>query len=191
MADLKNASRRRDDDTRRIQDEVKALQSAIPRSLEGAREGNESRLRELSNELRSLKTLLGHRLSGSGTPAASVPARTPGGSSQPGTPRPTEEHGSSVAGAVSGASQTASAEHQSQTTSAGKVAQTPSAGQASNPGSLGQGPLSQLGRSASIPAWQMAAASRSKSGPQPSVETPAAEGASSNQVNEQQAAPAN
>jgi peroxin-14 len=66
VADLKNASRRRDDETRRISDEVKSLKDAIPKALEGAREGNENRLKELGNELKSLKVLLGNRLGGSG-----------------------------------------------------------------------------------------------------------------------------
>ena len=61
VADLKNSSRRRDDETRRISDEVKSLKDAIPKALEGAREGNENRLKELGTELKSLKTLLGNR----------------------------------------------------------------------------------------------------------------------------------
>ncbi|KAJ5601464.1 hypothetical protein N7510_010998 [Penicillium lagena] len=84
VAELKSSSRRRDDETRRISDEVKSLKDAIPKALEGAREGNENRLKELGSELKSLKVLLGNRLGGSGT---STPAagRTVG-SSQPETP---------------------------------------------------------------------------------------------------------
>ncbi|KAL4873417.1 hypothetical protein BDV12DRAFT_159954 [Aspergillus spectabilis] len=138
VADLKSASRRRDDDTRRINDEVNALKDAIPRALEGAREGNENRLRELGTELKSLKTLLGNRLGGSASPApaAAKVAETPSASESSaatGTPVPAQSE------TPSGAAQ---------------AAQSPSA----NPSN----PLSRFSKSPSIPAWQLAAANRSK-----------------------------
>ncbi|KAF9889123.1 peroxisomal membrane protein pex14 [Aspergillus nanangensis] len=179
VTDLKSASRRRDDDTRRISDEVKSLKDAIPKALEGAREGNEGRLRELGTELKSLKTLLGNRL-GSGS-ASSTPAlgRTVGGSTIPSASRPAEESSpatpptpatpaptpvsatTTAATTSNGATATATenaSQPASQPASNGESAASPAAG-ASSPTT---NPMSQFNRSASIPAWQMAAANRSK-----------------------------
>lgn len=75
VGDLKTASRWRDDETRRTSDEVKTLKDAIPKALQGAREGNEHRLKELGTELKSLKVLLGNRLGG-GAGAGSTVAGT-------------------------------------------------------------------------------------------------------------------
>lgn len=161
VSDLKTSSRRRDDETRRISDEVKSLKDAIPKALEGAREGNENRLKELGGELKSLKVLLGNRLGGSATPpatgrTAAVPTPTPATAPQP-TPETT-----STAPALNGLQPTVtSAEQEPQP--------VPSPAPATQ---NTDSPLSKLGRSASIPAWQMAAANRSKSNSQ-SSSTPA------------------
>ncbi|KAJ5941066.1 hypothetical protein N7516_001234 [Penicillium verrucosum] len=146
VTDLKSSSRRRDDETRRISDEVKSLKDAIPKALEGAREGNENRLKELGTELKSLKTLLGNRLGGSGatpllTPATSAPPAAT--NSLAATVTPAEQEPTPAAAPVS-------------------TSQSPN-------------PLSQLGRSASIPAWQMAAANRSKVNSQQSTPATPAE----------------
>ncbi|PWY92615.1 hypothetical protein BO70DRAFT_281812 [Aspergillus heteromorphus CBS 117.55] len=155
VSDMKNASRRRDDETRRISDEVKSLKDAIPKALEGAREGNETRLKELGSELKSLKVLLGNRL-GSGSNGASSP--TPGRFSGMSLPtatasRPVEESSPAASGTTNGAP-------------SALPEQTPPPAQPSpsaSTTSLGNNnPLSQFSRSASIPAWQMAAANRSK-----------------------------
>ncbi|KAJ5728354.1 hypothetical protein N7493_004684 [Penicillium malachiteum] len=135
VADLKTSSRRRDDETRRISDEVKSLKDAIPKALEGAREGNENRLKALGTELKSLKLLLGNRLGGSGATPLAVPDTTAPASSTPAT--------NGLQATVT------SPEQETQTI-------TPVPPPVSNP-------LSQLNRSASIPAWQMAAANRNKS----------------------------
>ncbi|KAJ5722545.1 hypothetical protein N7488_000580 [Penicillium malachiteum] len=161
VADLKTSSRRRDDETRRISDEVKSLKDAIPKALEGAREGNENRLKALGTELKSLKLLLGNRLGGSGaTPLAgrtlgsSIP--TPPATTSP--PVPDTTAAASPTPATNGLQATVtSPEQETQTT-------TPMAPPVSNP-------LSQLNRSASIPAWQMAAANRNKSASQSSTPT--------------------
>ncbi|KAL5050109.1 hypothetical protein BDW71DRAFT_142913 [Aspergillus fruticulosus] len=146
VADLKTASRRRDDETRRINDEINALKDAIPKALEGAREGNENRLRELGTELKSLKTLLGNRLGGGVSPSPVIP-KVPDT-----TVSNTEPTSSSAAPATSGTTPTPSRPE----TPSG-TAQTPSANP-SNP----TNPLSRFSKSPSIPAWQLAAANRSK-----------------------------
>ncbi|KAJ5683887.1 uncharacterized protein N7477_000232 [Penicillium maclennaniae] len=166
--DLKTSSRRRDDETRRISDEVKTLKDVIPKALEGAREGNENRLKELGGELKSLKVLLGNRLGGSGS--ASPSAGRTVGSSTPipaATPRPAEETPTpSTSIATNGMQPTVT-----------PVEQEPQPATASSAPQNNDSPLSKLGRSASIPAWQMAAANRSKSGsqssPSPAADKPA------------------
>ncbi|KAJ5308214.1 hypothetical protein N7476_008870 [Penicillium atrosanguineum] len=165
VSDLKSSSRRRDDETRRISDEVKNLKEAIPKALEGAREGNENRLKELGGELKSLKVLLGNRLgvSGSASPSA---GRTVGSSTPvpAATPRPAEETPSPSASTTTTAT-TATNGMQPTVT---PVEQEPQPAAASPAPQNNDSPLSKLGRSASIPAWQMAAANRSKSGSQSS-----------------------
>ncbi|GAD94716.1 peroxisomal membrane anchor protein (Pex14), putative [Paecilomyces variotii No. 5] len=177
VSELKSSSRRRDDETRRISDEVRSLKDAIPKALEGAREGNENRLKELGTELRSLKVLVGNRLSagaGSGS-AAPLSGRTVG-STLPGVSRPAEEpNGSSTA------TNSITPAPQDQASGSSPAAASPA------PRENTSSPLSQLGRSASIPAWQMAAANRSKSGSQSS---PAPAGAGSGSAsNDQQSVP--
>ena len=174
VSDLKTSSRRRDDETRRISDEVKSLKDAIPKALEGAREGNENRLKELGGELKSLKVLLGNRLGGSGS--ASPSAGRTVGSSTPipaaTTPRPAEEPSTpSTSTATNGMQPTVTpAEQEPQPAAASPAAVSPAP-------QNNDSPLSKLGRSASIPAWQMAAANRSKSGsqssPSPAADKPA------------------
>ncbi|KAJ5808201.1 hypothetical protein N7474_009470 [Penicillium riverlandense] len=176
VAELKNSSRRRDDETRRISDEVKSLKDAIPKALEGAREGNENRLKELGSELKSLKVLLGNRLGGS---AASTPAAgRPAGSSQSenpvtnGAPASVEDESPAPAPAPAAAPPAAAPPASSNATPA--------------PAPAANNPLSQLGRSASIPAWQMAAANRSKSSSQ---STPATGADNATSTSEQTAPP--
>ncbi|KAJ5918936.1 hypothetical protein N7454_010080 [Penicillium verhagenii] len=164
VADLKTSSRRRDDETRRISDEVKSLKDAIPKALEGAREGNENRLKELGTELKSLKVLLGNRLGGSG--AVPATGRTLGSSTPIPNPAPTPTPAPvpSMASPSVPADTTAASSTPNglQATVTSPEQETQSS--ASTPAAPSQGsPLSQLGRSASIPAWQMAAANRTKS----------------------------
>ncbi|KAL3466631.1 peroxisomal membrane anchor protein conserved region-domain-containing protein [Aspergillus heterothallicus] len=148
VAELKTASRRRDDETRRINDEVNALKDAIPRALEGAREGNENRLRELGTELKSLKTLLGNRLGASA--ASSAPAATKVADA---TALPSSSEPASSA-TVPGTNETTPTSSQPETPA------TSQATQASTTNSTN--PLSRFSKSPSIPAWQLAAANRSK-----------------------------
>ncbi|KAL4764317.1 putative peroxisomal membrane anchor protein (Pex14) [Aspergillus foveolatus] len=143
VADLKSASRRRDDETRRINDEVNALKDAIPKALEGAREGNENRLRELGTELKSLKTLLGNRLGGNASPSPVTPRASDTTASN------AESTSSSTTSATNGTAPTAS------------QPETPS-GSAQPPSANPANPLSRFSKSPSIPAWQLAAANRSK-----------------------------
>ncbi|KAM5435239.1 peroxisomal membrane protein pex14 [Microsporum ferrugineum] len=147
VLELKSSSRRRDDDTRRISEEVRGLKDGIPKAIEGAREGNEKRLRELNSELRSLKVLLTNRLgSGASTTAPNATTST------------------TANGTASGSQQTASPAAPSPA-AASLPASTPA------PRERSGSPFSHLGKPASIPAWQMAAANKAKNAAaSPSVE---------------------
>ncbi|KAL2008068.1 hypothetical protein VTN00DRAFT_8050 [Thermoascus crustaceus] len=178
VSELKSSTRRRDDETRRISDEVRALKDSIPKALEGAREGNENRLKELGTELRSLKVLMGNRLGGAGGAASPVTGRTVGGSTIPVTSRPSEESVSSpVTNGITPGSQNGSS-----TSSPAMGAQS---GTSQTPREEVSSTLSRLGRPASIPAWQMAAANKTAS--QPASSSSAGVNAGSSE-NEQQSA---
>lgn len=79
MSDLKSANRRREDDAQRLRDEVQALKDAIPKALNTQKDLTDNRLREINNELGSLKTLVSQRInSAPATPATPAPpAPTP------------------------------------------------------------------------------------------------------------------
>lgn len=64
ISELKLASRRQEDENRRIADDVKGLRDLIPKALEGQKETTDGRLKELGGELRSLKMLVGNRVGG-------------------------------------------------------------------------------------------------------------------------------
>lgn len=63
LASLKESSKRQGDDNRRIEDDVRGLRDLIPKALDAQKEANDNRLKELSTELKSLKTLVGNRMS--------------------------------------------------------------------------------------------------------------------------------
>lgn len=62
IGDLKTASRRREDEARRISDDVRGLKDLIPRAMELQKESTDGRLKELNMELKSLKTLVSTRM---------------------------------------------------------------------------------------------------------------------------------
>jgi peroxin-14 len=98
VAELRAASARRDDESRRITDDVRGLQDALPRAVDGAREAYEKRLVELGKELGSLKTLIWNRLGGPGPPALPGPgmglAAATATRQQASSSSPSPQHGS-------------------------------------------------------------------------------------------------
>ncbi|KAF1999663.1 hypothetical protein P154DRAFT_576840 [Amniculicola lignicola CBS 123094] len=152
LASLKESSKRQGDDNRRIEDDVRGLRELIPKALDAQKEATDSRLKELSTELKSLKTLIGNRMgSGAQRPAPAAPGfyglgqasvSTPNvngtpAASTPGTP------GEQPNGAIAADSQSGSTLGTS----------TPAA-MKPQPSSYGR----LAGGRAAIPAWQMAAA---------------------------------
>jgi peroxin-14 len=157
VSELKTAARRKDDETHRIGDEIKSLKESIPRAIEGAKEGNENRLKELGMELRSLKVLMGNRLGGSSGSGGPTTGRMITGATISAASRASDE--TAVSSSISTAPQSSIPTASATTPAPTGVAQPPLSDSSSNL-------LPQLGRSASIPAWQMAAVNRSKSASQ-------------------------
>ncbi|KAI9051258.1 hypothetical protein LZ554_005359 [Drepanopeziza brunnea f. sp. 'monogermtubi'] len=74
ISELKVASKRREEESRRMGDEVRGLKDLIPRAIDGQKENTDTRLKELNTELKSLKTLMGQRMN----PTTSSPASSYG-----------------------------------------------------------------------------------------------------------------
>lgn len=157
MDSLKESLKRRDADSRRLEDDVRGLRDLIPKALEAHKEGTDNRLKDLSQELKSLKTLVGNRM-GSGTPSTaarptsgvnmwgSPAAGVNGGGATPATP-------AAASSAPAGGSTNNTSETQQQDGSSSSAA-TPAAQASSSPYARFSN-----GRAA-IPAWQMAAAKK-------------------------------
>ncbi|KAI9870391.1 MAG: peroxisomal membrane protein pex14 [Pleopsidium flavum] len=165
ISELKTASRRREDEGRRISEEVRALKGLIPKALEGQKDLTDGRMRELGSELRSLKTLIGNRVGGgSGSPAASVRnygalggERTNGtGSTTPREPTAQNLSGGSGSTASNGTSDSQTAP------SSTSVSPSPVPNRESSNNFAAE---RASGGRAAIPAWQMAAATKNKSVP--------------------------
>ena len=153
VGEMKSANRRRQDESSRISSEVRNLKDLIPKALEAQKESNDKRLMELNSELKSLKTLMSNRISGSGA-ANLATSRSLGGpnmfgsqgtsnvNGSPGVVQSTNGTGGSTADAASPSTQPASAvASPDRTQSASPYGRTP-------------------GARAAIPAWQMAAAKK-------------------------------
>jgi peroxin-14 len=168
LASLKESSKRQGDDNRRIEDDVRGLRELIPKALDAQKESNDTRLRELSTELKGLKTLVGNRMgAGPARPSAPTPNYYGANQSQSSTPTPNINGTSgtstpaqqpavtpapaatpAAAEQTNGTNGTSTTEAQASSTPAATTSSTekPAASLYSRPG----------GRAA-IPAWQMAA----------------------------------
>lgn len=88
MRDTKSASRRHEDETDRLREEMKALKTVIPKSMTANKEFTDNRLKEITGEVKSLKALINRRMTNAAPPSqspssASAPAPAPS-SSTPG-----------------------------------------------------------------------------------------------------------
>lgn len=163
LASLKESSKRQGDDNRRIEDDVRGLRDLIPKALDAQKEANDNRLKELSTELKSLKTLIGNRMSAPApAPVPRAPTTPYYGSSANGTSTP----------AATATTQPASTEQPTSTPPAASSAMPGGAstgaanGTASAPTPAAEPKPVQSWRGsagrAAIPAWQMAAAKKSE-----------------------------
>lgn len=62
LSNLKSSCRRREEESRRINDEVHGLRHLIPKAMEEQKEITDTQLKELNTELKSLKLLLSQRI---------------------------------------------------------------------------------------------------------------------------------
>jgi len=160
---MKDANRRRDDDSRRISDEVRSLRDLIPRAIKTQEETADARLKELGGEMRSLKTLLNNRVGGAQQqqqqqPQQSQPPRSQSSYSFPQPPQTNGATNLETAPASSSSADTA-AKTTDEITQSKSTNATPDRSATSSPYSR-----FSSGRSAAIPAWQMAAAKKSAEG---------------------------
>lgn len=166
MAELKSATSRRDDDGRRVNDEIRGIKDLVQRSLAAQKESADTRLTELNNELKGLKTLVGSRMSS--------------------TPRPIsgdQHHNGFLYDAVSGKESKNHADASTMASANGEkegdgASQGSPRGSENSPASSSSGAgegrdgkdVSRITRSgfpvnrAAIPAWQMAATNKDKGG---------------------------
>ncbi|PVI06187.1 peroxisomal membrane anchor protein [Periconia macrospinosa] len=165
LVSLKESSKRQGDDNRRIEDDVRGLRDLIPKALEVQKETTDLRLKELSSELKSLKTLVGNRM---GSGAARPPSTPYYGSGQP--------QGSASTPNINGGVTASPAPQPSATTPLGEQANSANASEAQGSSTVAAAPSTPVpektaspspygrlaGGRAAIPAWQMAAAKKNE-----------------------------
>lgn len=161
VAQIKDSSKRRDDEGRRLADEVRVVKEMIPRAMESQKDAQDQRLKDLAAEMKSLKTLISNRMA--------APAPAPSTASYSSRPNPTAASftpPSATAGSTSTpSSQTPAADSTSANTSqSAEPVSQPSSDSKPTPSSAPDrsstsSPYGRMmnGRAASIPAWQMAA----------------------------------
>ncbi|KAI1387433.1 peroxisomal membrane anchor protein conserved region-domain-containing protein [Hypoxylon trugodes] len=184
MRDTKSASRRHEDETDRLREEMKALKAVIPKSMSANKEFTDNRLKEITNEVKSLKSLVTQRLnstnnnnnSASPTPTSTIPPppsinlnsylRPTSGNIAPPTASAVSTPGIDLmAKEIGDAKQAIRDENggdggSATTSSSGSRRDYLSAlGDRSSPFGSGSGMPAQK---ASIPAWQLAAAGKSE-----------------------------
>jgi peroxin-14 len=163
VSELKIASRRREEESRRISDEVRGLKDLIPKAMEGQKENTDIRLKELNTELKSLKTLMGQRMNPTAQPSINPYGRTSGigaaYTSSTGTPS-TNQNTSDVNGSSSTEGVTPKPASVSDGTGAESAASVQ--GRTASPFLNSFNTGTPVGKPA-IPVWQMAAANKSSS----------------------------
>lgn len=184
IGQLKDASKRRDDEGRRLAEEVRVLKDMIPRAMESQKDTQEQRLKDLATEMKSLKTLITNRMSAP-TPA---PAPSPTPASFSARPNPsaascspsaaTGANGASPAATVAAEASPTSASQQNQQQQPAETGPTAVPSRAGNSSPYGR----NMNGRAAIPAWQMAAGKKNQEAKEKSAtvepaDGPAADGA--------------
>lgn len=175
VAELKTANIRREEDARRMAEDITRLKDSLSPAIDGVKQGSERQLKELSSELASLKTLMGNRISG---PSSSVPYLSGSSSLRDKTASAAPLQQTSVppepapgsSGNVTGSSPatTVPAYGHSASSAARPVPTTSRSSQFASTSNYGAGSASS--GKAAIPAWQMAAQNKAKeTAPTPST----------------------
>ena len=153
ISELKTANTKREDDSRRMEAEIKTMKESLPRSIDNVRDASERQLKELSTELASLKLLMGNRMGGGSGGMSGIPKTQPANissitSSAVQTPITETAPGSSTN--VTGVNNAGKAPSFAMPTP--PTSQQPQAPRPASSASFSSG-----GGKAAIPAWQMAA----------------------------------
>ena len=160
IADLKAANTKREDDSRRMETEIRSMKESLPRSIDNVKDASERQLKELSTELQSLKLLMSNRMGGStGLPGQGVPKTQPANISSVATnaaQTPTPETAPGSSANVTGVNTPGKVPSFAMPSSAN----VPSANQ--RPASTGPTSMATGSSKAAIPAWQMAAQNKQK-----------------------------
>ncbi|KAI0112466.1 peroxisomal membrane anchor protein conserved region-domain-containing protein [Nemania sp. FL0031] len=180
VRESKSASRRQEDETERLRDDIKSINASIPKSMAANKDFTDSRLKDITNEVKSLKSLISQRLNSAPTPTPSPlprsaptnngwqPPSTNGASASPVT---TPVVGAETNGNVNGGSSSAQEENKTSvsTPTPNKQDYMTSLGGRSSPFGSGAPAVK-----ASIPSWQMAASGSKAAGSAASASSPAA-----------------
>ncbi|KAI1805292.1 peroxisomal membrane anchor protein conserved region-domain-containing protein [Daldinia bambusicola] len=158
MRDTKSASRRHEDETDRLREEMKALKSVIPKSMAANKEFTDNRLKEITTEVRSLKSLISQRMgnssgTSSGTSIPAPPSVTTNGFLKP-TNAATTASGSSSPGADTLAKDLGDAKQAVRDENSPQSSSTRQDFFSTRTSPFGSG---MPATKASIPAWQLAA----------------------------------
>jgi peroxin-14 len=154
ITDLKAANSRREDDSRRMEAEIKTMKDSLPRSIDNVKDASERQLKELSTELQSLKALMSNRMGVA--PTSSLPKTQPANiaSVTPSAQTPASETAPGSSANATGVN------------AAGKVPSfampTSSTNASTSPRPTATTPMATGGSRAAIPAWQMAAQNKQK-----------------------------
>lgn len=162
VAELKAANLKREDEARRMESEVKSMKDSLPRAIDSVRDGSERQLKELSNELASLKTLMSNRVGSTNNPMFNAQAHAINSRSPDSAPPVRSGSSTSVPGSEIAPGS------KSNVTGVNGVATTPafttpnttysaSSGGAPASSNSARPSFSNSGSKAAIPAWQMAA----------------------------------
>jgi peroxin-14 len=162
MRDSKSASRRQEDETDRLRDDMKSLKDSIPKSIQSNKDFSDNRLREITNEVKSLKSLIGQRMSSTSTSSSATAAPS---SSTGNHPKPITGNASSASPVVTPGVSAAEGPGKENETNG----QTPAQDTKQDYISSLEGRSSPFSSGlpagkAAIPAWQLAMASKSSGG---------------------------
>ena len=173
LGELKDGKARREEEARRINEDLRGLKELIQKSLSTQKESTDGRLQDLNKELKGLKTLVSNRVASSAGPA-SRSRTTAEDQSQPGPSTDSKRHGfaSSVDDqTASSTPSTPSAAAPQESTGASQTERSTSGSSSTTASGDTNQDLSRFLRAgipvnrAAIPAWQLAAANQdAKSG---------------------------
>lgn len=164
IARMKTANDEREIEAKRIAREIQELRDLVPKALEKEKSVTEGRLQDLVGEVKSLKVLVGNRMSGGGaTPTGGRTTPSFSSATPPAAPTKDEEKSANTNGSTQTSAYTAPVYPPSSTTTSTQAREVPGAGSASST------PYSRLldrggkgAGGAAIPSWQLAAKKKSE-----------------------------